>query len=221
MNNGESKANNTEADDFVPTDLEAGPPKVQTNAPRLKMSSDITGLLEATRKGKRGANRRTVSDMVLFMSLDGEGGGKSGRRRQTSDMVTKFGYLPSLGYADLQLAERVQARGTQRERQASGMSNEEFTKEIEEEEEALDEFELNFKGLTTAEAEERLLKYGRNELPEKNDPKWLIFLRQFWAPMPIMIWIAIIIELGIQNYIDMGILLFIQFANGSISFYET
>ena len=33
--------------------------------------------------------------------------------------------------------------------------------------------------------------------------------------------IAIIIELGIQNYIDMAILLLIQFTNASISFYET
>jgi H+-transporting ATPase len=53
------------------------------------------------------------------------------------------------------------------------------------------------------------------------DPKWLIFLRQFWAPMPIMIWIAIIIEAAILNWLDMGILLFIQFTNASISFYET
>ena len=35
-----------------------------------------------------------------------------------------------------------------------------------------------------------------------------------------MIWIAIIIEISIQNYIDMGILLLIQFTNASISFYE-
>ncbi|EEC48516.1 P3A, P type ATPase, partial [Phaeodactylum tricornutum CCAP 1055/1] len=76
-------------------------------------------------------------------------------------------------------------------------------------------------GLTAEEAAKRLELYGRNELPEHVDPKWLIFLRQFWAPMPIMIWIAVIIEAGIQNFIDMGILLLIQFANGSISFYET
>eukprot|EP01032_Pedospumella_encystans_P016080 gene16080-biopygen13139 len=35
-----------------------------------------------------------------------------------------------------------------------------------------------------------------------------------------MIWIAAIIELGIQNFLDMGILLMIQFANASIGFYE-
>lgn len=36
-----------------------------------------------------------------------------------------------------------------------------------------------------------------------------------------MIWAAIIIEAAIQNWIDFGILMFIQFANASIGFYET
>lgn len=36
---------------------------------------------------------------------------------------------------------------------------------------------------------------------------------QLYQPMPIMIWIAIIIELALQNWIDAGILLAIQFIN--------
>lgn len=40
-------------------------------------------------------------------------------------------------------------------------------------------------------------------------------------PMPIMIWIAVIIEAAIQNWIDMGILLAIQFINATIGWYET
>ncbi len=36
-----------------------------------------------------------------------------------------------------------------------------------------------------------------------------------------VIWIAIVIEAGIQNWADMGILLFIQFTNSTISFYES
>merc|ERR1711871_1806516 len=63
-------------------------------------------------------------------------------------------------------------------------------------------------------------KYGKNELPEKTVPKWYIFLSLFWQPMPIMIWIAIIIEYAISNPLDMSILLVIQFANASIAFYE-
>jgi H+-transporting ATPase len=75
-------------------------------------------------------------------------------------------------------------------------------------------------GLSSSEADELLEKYGRNELPEKVVPKWLIFLSLFWQPMPVMIWLAIIVEICISNYLDMSILLVIQFANASIAFYE-
>eukprot|EP01038_Epipyxis_sp_PR26KG_P006480 gene6480-8913_t len=75
-------------------------------------------------------------------------------------------------------------------------------------------------GLTSSQAEDALRLYGRNELPEKVVPKWYIFVSQLWQPMPVMIWIAAAVELGISNYIDMAILLFIQFANASIGYYE-
>jgi H+-transporting ATPase len=75
-------------------------------------------------------------------------------------------------------------------------------------------------GITAIEAEHLLKIHGRNELPEKIIPKWYIFVSQLWQPMPIMIWIAAIVEIGIGNPLDMGILLFIQFANASIGFYE-
>lgn len=119
------------------------------------------------------------------------------------------------------MAEAVAQHGTTREREASNISDM-IMKELIEEPPAkdLEEFEFNHVGLTSSEATKRIEQYGKNELPEKVTPKWLVFLRQFWAPMPIMIWIAILIEVGIQNFIDMGILLFIQFTNASISFYE-
>jgi hypothetical protein len=39
--------------------------------------------------------------------------------------------------------------------------------------------------------------------------------------MPILIWLAIIIEFAIKNWIDAGILLGIQFANATLGWYET
>lgn len=101
------------------------------------------------------------------------------------------------------------------------------------------------------EAERLLSQHGRNELPEKHVSKWVIFGQLLIQPMPCMIWVAAFIELCIENYLgvythmhtyvqiflsayprivysristhflDMGILLFIQFANASIAFYET
>lgn len=44
-------------------------------------------------------------------------------------------------------------------------------------------------------------------------PCWVV---QLVMPMPIMIWLAVIVEAGIGNWIDMVILLLIQFINASI-----
>lgn len=76
-------------------------------------------------------------------------------------------------------------------------------------------------GLSTREAQTLLDLHGKNELPEKKVPKWYIFLSLFWEPMPIMIWIAIVIEAILGKWMDMSILLAIQIANASIAFYET
>ena len=79
----------------------------------------------------------------------------------------------------------------------------------------------NHEGLSSEEAEIRLQKYGRNSLPEKVTPGWLIFLKCLWGPMPLALWIAIIVEFALSNFPDGGILLFIQFANATIGWYET
>ncbi|GIL72639.1 hypothetical protein Vretimale_4385 [Volvox reticuliferus] len=76
-------------------------------------------------------------------------------------------------------------------------------------------------GLSSTEAAELLHVHGRNELEEKVTPSWVIFVKQLYQPMPIMIWIAAIIEAAIQNWPDFGILLGIQFINATLGWYET
>jgi H+-transporting ATPase len=76
-------------------------------------------------------------------------------------------------------------------------------------------------GLSTMEASELLVKFGRNELPEKSTSLLYIFLSLLCEPMPCMIWIAIVIEAILGKWMDMGILLGIQMTNASIAFYET
>lgn len=214
-----------EALDTVPLNPVSPLTSGEDRATHQKTISDITGfeLVGVDNELRVKPHRyRSVSDAALMIyqySLRRN----NVRQRQfsTSDVVTKNVYVPGLNYDDLHLAEQVQEYGTRRQRIASGISDMVHHQKIEEKgkfEEVV--FELNEEGLTSKEAAERLKRYGPNELPEKIDPKWLVFLRQFWAPMPIMIWIAIIIELSIQNYLDMGILLAIQLTNASISFYE-
>mmetsp|Transcript_12052 Transcript_12052/g.21478 ORF Transcript_12052/g.21478 Transcript_12052/m.21478 type:complete len:965 (+) Transcript_12052:165-3059(+) len=75
-------------------------------------------------------------------------------------------------------------------------------------------------GLTTEEAEILLKQWGKNELIEKTKSKLEIFIEQFTAPMPIMIWIAILIEAVLENWPDMYILCGLQAINGGVGFYE-
>jgi H+-transporting ATPase len=212
----ESKRND-DYDEEEPLDIVSSLHGVKLQS-KIKTQSDITGMGLHTKPLPRRRIKAVsdISDLVLDKRLPVE----SKRRRQvsSSDVITKFGQAPVLRFDDLNLADQVAAYGTVNERKTS-ISEAEFEDLLKGDE--VEEFAYNFEGLTAEEAAKRLELYGRNELPEHVDPKWLIFLRQFWAPMPIMIWIAVIIEAGIQNFIDMGILLLIQFANGSISFYET
>jgi H+-transporting ATPase len=83
------------------------------------------------------------------------------------------------------------------------------------------QFEFSVGTMTSLEAETKLALHGYNELPEKKISKLYIFLTLLCEPMPIMIWLAIIIEAVISKWMDMLILLGIQFCNASIAFYET
>ena len=75
-------------------------------------------------------------------------------------------------------------------------------------------------GLSTVECDELLKLHGRNELPEKVVSKWFIIMNLLLEPMPVMIWLAVVIEAVLFKWTDMTILLGIQIANASISFYE-
>jgi H+-transporting ATPase len=183
-----------------------------------KMVSDLTGMsVEKVRTRVARGDRRTVSDLVMMMNLPEQHATRRKKQGSSADVITKFGYAPNLGNDDLKMAEEVTAYGTSKARRDEGIIEDEDAIEQGED----DGFVFEHVGLTSEKAAELLEKYGKNELPDNVDPKWLIFVRQFIAPMPIMIWLAVFIEAGIQNWLDMGILLGIQFTNGFISFYET
>ncbi len=76
-------------------------------------------------------------------------------------------------------------------------------------------------GLTSAKAQLLLKQYGPNVLEEKEISKLRLLFDLFTAPMSVMIWIAICIELPFQNWFDVVILTTLQLVNGFIGFYET
>lgn len=166
-------------------------------------------------------DRRTLSDQVLFASLPEEAKNQKQRTPSSTDIIKTFSKLGmTMGDDDLRYAEEIAAVGTRRERIASGISDMVVKEKIEEDEDQ-EEFPFNEKGFTTEEAERLLAIHGKNCLPETADSKWMLLFRILTQPMPIMIWLAILVEAAIGNYLDMGILLGIQFVNASISFYET
>ena len=75
-------------------------------------------------------------------------------------------------------------------------------------------------GLTTAEANIRIERFGFNELVERVDPEWKKFVGKFWGPMPIMIWLAVIVEAVQQDWTDFFVLFFLQALNGSVAYFE-
>lgn len=128
-------------------------------------------------------DRRTLSDQVLFASLPEEVKNQKQRTPSSTDIIKTFSKLGmTMGDDDLRYAEEIAAVGTRRERIASGISDMVVKEKIEEDEDQ-EEFPYNEKGFTTAEAEALLAIHGKNALPEKVDPKWLIMFRILTQPM--------------------------------------
>jgi H+-transporting ATPase len=75
-------------------------------------------------------------------------------------------------------------------------------------------------GLSKAEAEQRLGKYGYNELPEKKENPLLKFLSYFWGPIPIMIMVAAILSAVLRHWPDLGVILALLVLNAVVGFRE-
>lgn len=77
-----------------------------------------------------------------------------------------------------------------------------------------------YQGLTEKEAEARLEQFGKNALEEKTTNKWVKLLMEFVKPMPIMIWMAIVIECSIKDWENVAVLLTLQLLNAFVGWYE-
>jgi H+-transporting ATPase len=60
-------------------------------------------------------------------------------------------------------------------------------------------------GLTGVEAERRLAEFGPNAVFEQAPPRWQTFLAKFWAPVPWMLEAAIVLQLGLGQYIEAAV----------------
>ncbi len=75
-------------------------------------------------------------------------------------------------------------------------------------------------GLNQKEVQQRLEKYGYNELPEKRESAILLFLSYFRGTIPYMILAAAIISAVLGHYPTLGIILVLLLMNAIIGFRE-
>jgi H+-transporting ATPase len=75
-------------------------------------------------------------------------------------------------------------------------------------------------GLSQNEAQNRLKRYGYNEIPEEKINPFLKFLAYFWGPIPWMIEAAAILSALVRHWPDFFIIVALLLANALIGFWE-
>jgi H+-transporting ATPase len=76
------------------------------------------------------------------------------------------------------------------------------------------------KGLTPAEAEERLKKFGPNAIKAREESRWHKLLGYFWGPIPWMIEAAALISLFRRDWADLAVILGLLGYNAAVGFWQ-
>jgi len=75
-------------------------------------------------------------------------------------------------------------------------------------------------GLTDEQVKQSLATFGKNEIVTPETPLWKLFLKQFIGFLPLLIELAAIVSIAVQDYTDFGIILAMLFINACLGFHE-
>jgi H+-transporting ATPase len=76
------------------------------------------------------------------------------------------------------------------------------------------------RGLSNAESQQRLTRYGYNEIEEKEEPLWHRVFRRFWGPIPWMIELAALLSAVVQKWDDFVIIATMLLVNAGLDFFQ-
>lgn len=86
--------------------------------------------------------------------------------------------------------------------------------------ELVDRLDSGSNGLSAAEAARRLAADGPNAIQETRKRPLLAFLGYFWAPIPWLIEVALLLSIVLQHWADVIIIAVLLLMNGLVGFYE-
>jgi len=88
-------------------------------------------------------------------------------------------------------------------------------------EQIIQQFDAHNEGLSTTEAEQRLLKKGENRLEDTERNLLMLLLSHFWGPIPWMIEAAALLSAVVQHWADFTIILTLLLFNAVIGFWQS
>jgi H+-transporting ATPase len=75
-------------------------------------------------------------------------------------------------------------------------------------------------GLSSDEAHRRLAKFGPNTVSEEVRPPWRVYLTKFWSPIPWLLEVAILVEIGRERYLGAAVIAGLLLFNATLGFVQ-
>ncbi|MGE0465244.1 MAG: HAD-IC family P-type ATPase [Steroidobacteraceae bacterium] len=75
-------------------------------------------------------------------------------------------------------------------------------------------------GLTSSEASRRSAEFGPNTVTERAPPAWRRYLSKLWGPIPWLLEIAIVLQLGLGQHVEVAVLGGLLFFNATLGVFQ-